>query len=227
MGNNLMFNSIASFEVRNTVEHFCNYPYSTTTWHDSYIIFFVIIQVYGIKGLSWLSIVPHFDIIQGTSIDYMHCVLLGVCRQLLKLWILSQYHKLPCYIGPKLHEIDDRLLLIRPPTEMQRTPRSIETTRKFWKGNIFCLNFYIRYFYFMYIYAAHELKAWLLHYSPVILKGILPTEYYQHYLLLVGVFLLLKDSVTSDDIKQSRLLLRHYCFMFSPLYGKVYCFVYT
>ena len=40
MGNKLMFNSIASFEVRNTVEHFCNYPYSTTTWHDSYIIFF-------------------------------------------------------------------------------------------------------------------------------------------------------------------------------------------
>ena len=51
----------------------------------------------------------------------------------------------------------------------------------------------------MHVYAAHELKAWLLHYLPVILKGILPNEYYQHYLLLVeGVFLLLKDSA---DIK--------------------------
>ena len=52
-------------------------------------------------------------------------------------------------------------------------------------------------------YPAHELRAWLLHYSPVILHGILPVEYYQHHLLLVeGIFLLLKEVVTSEDIKQ-------------------------
>ena len=36
---------------------------------------------------------------------------------------------------------------------------------------------------------AHELRAWLLHYSPVVLRGILLEEYYQHHLLLVeGVY---------------------------------------
>ena len=43
--------------------------------------------MYGVKGLSWLSTLPYFDTIRGFSVDYMHCVLLGVCRQLLKLHV--------------------------------------------------------------------------------------------------------------------------------------------
>lgn len=74
----------------------------------------------------------------------------------------------------------------------------------------------------MYIlyFVAHELRAWLLHYSSVVLHGILPQEYYQHHLLLVeGVYLLLKEEVTDGDIEQSSRLLKHYCFMFPFLYG--------
>ena len=40
----------------------------------------VILQVCGVKGPSWLSVIPSFDLIEGVSVDYMHCVLLGVCR---------------------------------------------------------------------------------------------------------------------------------------------------
>ena len=68
-------------------------------------------------------------------------------------------------------------------------------------------------------HTAHELRAWLLHYSPVILRGVLPEDYYQHHLLLVeGIYLLLKDLVTKDDIIQSTRLLNH-CFLFPALYG--------
>ena len=71
------------------------------------------------------------------------------------------------------------------------------------------------------ILIAHELRAWLLHYSAVVLHGVLPQEYYQHHLLLVeGVFLLLKEEVANEDIEQSTRLLQHYCFMFPFLYGK-------
>ena len=70
------------------------------------------------------------------------------------------------------------------------------------------------------ICTAHELRAWLLHYSPAVLHGILPSDYYQHHLLLVeAVFLLLQDEVEEKDVKQSLQLLKHYCFMFAPLYG--------
>ncbi len=45
-------------------------------------------------------------------------------------------------------------------------------------------------------------------------------EYYQHHLLLVeGVYLLLKDAVSEQDIKQSSRLLQHYCYLVPTMYG--------
>ena len=73
------------------------------------------------------------------------------------------------------------------------------------------------------IFSAHELKAWLLHYSPVVLQGFLHEDFYQHHLLLVeGVYLLLKDLVEEADITQSAKLLNHYCYLFPVLYGAYY-----
>ena len=94
------------------------------------------LQVYGIKGPSWLCSIPNFHIIEGISIDYMHCVLLGISRLMLRLWFQSQYHHELWYIGNNVTTIDDRLCSIKPPDEIQRTPRSIELTVKFWKGII-------------------------------------------------------------------------------------------
>ena len=78
---------------------------------------------------------PNFDTVRGTTVDYMHCVLLGVCRQLLKLWFNSKNSKEVWYIGNQIEELDSRLLNIQPPNEMKRTPRSIESTLKYWKSN--------------------------------------------------------------------------------------------
>jgi hypothetical protein len=70
---------------------------------------------------------------------------------------------------------------------------------------------------------AHELEAWLLHYSPAVLCGILPEDYYQHHLLLVeGVFLLMKDEVREVDVKQSSRILNHYCILFAAYYADRY-----
>ena len=69
-------------------------------------------------------------------------------------------------------------------------------------------------------FPAHELRAWLLHYSPVVLHGFLPEDFYQHHLLLVeAIYLLLKDVVLEVDITQSTKLLSHYCYLFPVLYG--------
>ena len=65
----------------------------------------------------------------------MHCILLGVTRLLLRLWIPSSNHQELWYIGNQISILDDRLCTIKPPNEIQRTPRSIELTLKFWKGN--------------------------------------------------------------------------------------------
>lgn len=98
---------------------------------------YIYTQELGVKGPSWLSTVPTFDLVKGMSCDYMHCVLLGVCRLLIRLWFQSCYHSEMWYIGTKVQEVDARLCNIRPPDEMKRTPRTIEATVKFWKGKHF------------------------------------------------------------------------------------------
>lgn len=39
--------------------------------------------VFGVKGPSWLSTIPNYNIVEGNVIDYMHCVLLGVTKMFL------------------------------------------------------------------------------------------------------------------------------------------------
>ncbi|KAJ8019348.1 hypothetical protein HOLleu_42111 [Holothuria leucospilota] len=50
-------------------------------------------NIRGIKGHSWLIYVPHFNIINGMAVDYMHCVFLGIVRKLLRLWFDSEFSK--------------------------------------------------------------------------------------------------------------------------------------
>ena len=83
------------------------------------------IQVFGIKGPSWLCCIPEYNFIKGMSIDYMHCVLLGICRLLLRLWMQSTYHQEVWYIGNQMNIVDSRLCNIKPPNEIQRTPRGV------------------------------------------------------------------------------------------------------
>ena len=45
-----------------------------------------------VKGKSMLETIDNFDVIAGCPVDYMHCVLLGVIRRLLKVWFAKSYH---------------------------------------------------------------------------------------------------------------------------------------
>ena len=69
------------------------------------------------------------------------------------------------YLGKKAVEVDNRLTSISPPSEITRAPRSIKE-RKFWK--------------------ASEWRAFML-YGLVVLKGLLPRVYLQHFFLFVYV----------------------------------------
>lgn len=137
----------------------------------------------GVKGPSPLINLPAFDIVWSFSPDYMHCVLLGVTRQVMELWLSSV--GAPYYIGSPqlLQEIDERLCRIKPPHCIPRLPRSVQL-RKYWK--------------------AVEWQQWLLYFSLVCLDGILPERYLTHFSLLVkGTFLLIQDRVSSSDIATS------------------------
>lgn len=61
------------------------------------------ISVYGVKGPSVLSY--YIDIVIRVLIDYMHCVLLGVVKQLLDMWLDSSNSSEDYYISPSKAKI--------------------------------------------------------------------------------------------------------------------------
>ena len=88
------------------------------------------------KGVCQFASLRNFDISKGVCLDYMHGVLLGVTKQLMGLWLDTKYKDNPWYCGDAIGVIDERLCSIQPPLNITRTPRSIETHRKYFKGEV-------------------------------------------------------------------------------------------
>ena len=159
--------------------------------------------VLGIKGPSWLSMVPDYNVLSGNTIDYMHCVLLGVTSMIVKLWFDSEHSQELWYCGNHVTLADSKLLQIKPPLTITRTPRSIEQHRSYWK--------------------ASEYRNWLLFYSLPVMFSILPMEYLAHHMLLVeAIHTLLKSSIISSQLNKTEKLLQHYCFKFQHYYSERY-----
>ncbi|XP_013421011.1 uncharacterized protein LOC106181232 [Lingula anatina] len=153
----------------------------------------------GVKGFSVMSRLPNFDVIRSVSIDYMHCVLLGVQKMLLHLWLDSSNKSEPYYIGNYMSVLDDRIKALTPPNVINRSPRAF-TELKHWK--------------------ASEFRSILLFHSVACLVGILPYEYLSHYFFLVeSIYLLLKSSITTADVARARVLLKLFCAQIDCLYS--------
>ena len=147
--------------------------------------------------------VPGFNIIRGIAIDYMHGTLLGVVKMLVNLWLDKQHHEEPCYIGKWARELEKRYTSIKPPSCISRLPRSFV-------GNFGHLK-------------ASELRSFLLFYSLPCLYGLLPDSYFQHYLLLVeAIYILLKHSISMNELTKASKLLKHFCIRIEELYGGRY-----
>jgi len=133
--------------------------------------------------------------------DYMHAVLLGVVNQFLTIWLNS--------VGPEHYIqncklIDQLLSMIRPPLEISRTPRSL--------GKHFA------------DYKVSELRYWLLFYSSVILRDLLPPKYYKHWMLLVTSFRIpLRKQITVQQIDKVKMLIINFIEGVEELYGEEHC----
>lgn len=70
---------------------------------DSEWLYNISVQVQGVKGPSWLAVVPCFE---GMATDYMDCVLLGVCRLLFRLWLQSSNYNEVWYVDQWTSDLD-------------------------------------------------------------------------------------------------------------------------
>ena len=65
-----------------------------------------------------------------------------------------------------------------------------------------------------------ELRSWLFYWSLPVLRGVLPTEYYVHYtLLVVGCRLLCGSNISCDQIELALQHLMKFYQIFELLYG--------
>lgn len=122
-----------------------------------------------------------FDIVWGFPLDYMHCVLLGVVRQ---IWFLLITFASFCYVNHSDRtKINTRLSKIRPPHEIYRLPRPLKDISK-WK--------------------ASEFESWLLYWSVICFDGIVNASFLESYTLLVrSIHTLLKRRITKEDLERS------------------------
>lgn len=133
---------------------------------------------FGIKGSSVLS--NHLHIPECIPIDYMHSVLEGVFKQLMKLWFGPSFRSEPFSLRKHMPEINQLIKSIKPPNEVQRLPRSVDDIS---------------------LYKASEYRAWLLFYVIPILSHFLPADYIHHLSLLVSsLHILLSDKIKIFDL---------------------------
>ena len=158
--------------------------------------------VKGVEGQSVLT--PCLDAVDGIPVDYMHAVLEGLTRRLLRAWFESSNHHEPYYIKQHLTKIDKALLDQCPPHEFSRPPHSIQKHMKYFK--------------------ASELLSWLLFYSLPLLFGFLPPLYFHHYALLVcAIHILLNDSITNSEILAADEMIGDFLTLLPELYGRSSC----
>lgn len=159
--------------------------------------------VFGIKGPSFLTGLRFYDISLSTSIDYMHCVLLGITKKLMNLWFTAT-HSSQCFsLMNHIHFVDKSLDSIKPPHYVSRRPRSVSDHLKFWK--------------------ASEYRAWLFFYSVPILCELMEPLYFFHYCAMAeSIWICCKDSITENAIEHSAALLNYFVSLFEPLYGARY-----
>ena len=155
--------------------------------------------VNGIKGATYMSnwlTLPTYCII-----DYMHASLLGTTKHLLNMWVSNNSRSKEYYLGQKLKNIDNILLLIKYPTEFPRQQRSISHHLQFFK--------------------ASEFRNFLFYAGLPVLRYFLPTTYYNHFVQYVVIMRLLCDkTILTADIIQSFKLIEKYIEKFEILYGK-------
>lgn len=150
------------------------------------------------------SILEQLDIgmISQIPLDYMHLVCLGVVKRLLQLWVRGNRNIRLSLEAVNL--VSRHLIALKPfiPTEFARKPRSLNDIDK-WK--------------------ATEFRQFLLYTGIVVMKLLLPTNCYNHFLSLSVAIRILTDEqlcVTFNAYANSLLL--YFVSNFGNIYGNEY-----
>lgn len=140
------------------------------------------------------------DVVNVFTIDYMHAVLLGVMKQILTFWITDR-KKDYSLSNEEIEEMSSRLKLLysQHPREFPRRPRDLSNFKRF---------------------KATELRQLLLYTLPIVAKGIVKDNYYEHILKLhCGIRMLCDVNHFKGNCTNASKLLKDFVEEYSELYG--------
>ena len=145
-----------------------------------------------------LLISPKIDMVKFFILDYMH-LSSGVMKRLILTWLCGS-NKVRLLNCRSKNEITRRMLMLRlcVPLEFQRRPRPL-TDVKQWKST--------------------EFRFFLLYCGPIVLKNILPKNYYNHFLLLHVAFRILCSDLYEKYSDLAETYLKTFFMLLPKLYG--------
>ena len=150
------------------------------------------------NGISPLLSLP-IDLVRGVPLDYMHLCCLGVMRMMIRLWLAGPLATRLSAITVQM--ISERLCRLRSciPRMFARKPRSLNEFRM-WK--------------------ATEFRQFLLYTGMVALKGAVPLEMYELFLLYSSAMcILLNPKLAREYSCYAKELLSAFVKNFSELFG--------
>ena len=144
----------------------------------------------------------NFDMVKQVPLDYMHLVLLGVTKTMLRLWIDPK-------TNPNLHilqldNLSNSFVCLRAwvPKEFARKPQPLLDLGH-WKATTF--------------------RLFLLYAGPIILQDILPDEYTEHFnFLSCAIRILCHPTLHLQNNESAKELLIYFVRQFKCLYGENY-----
>lgn len=138
---------------------------------------------------------------QQVPVDFMHCVLLGVMSLMLSLWFNSKHHNEIFYIDSHRKQIVDK--------KFKEMKTYSECTRK--SESILSHN----------TFKANELFNFMFYYSKYCLLGVLDSNYYNHFMVLVNAMeTLFSNKFTFEELDIIELKLLKFVEDFEVLYGE-------
>ena len=159
------------------------------------------IAIFGVKGKTVLLDIPLFNPIIQTPVDFMHCVLLGVVKTMLSLWLTSKNSHEKYYINTnKRLLLEKKLLSLKTYSECTRKPRPISDYKN---------------------YKANEFFNWMFYYAKYCLSDmVLDPPYYQHFMLLVdSMEILYGNPFTIEQLEMVKFKLNDFVQKYETLYG--------
>lgn len=154
------------------------------------------------KGTSIVESLDHIDMVKQFPPDYLHIVLLGAMKKILRLLFSPVKPLLPIRYTKRISELltscHDFI-----PSEIHRKIRPLNE-----------LN----------LYHGNELRLFLLKIGPVILKNEIPSEFYINFLLLhVGISILCDESLCIEQNSTAEKLLHKFVTDSVNVYGNSFC----